>query len=571
MTISGSRLQPIAACLAPAVAVFALLATGPDLSAQKPKFRPDDPLPREPETQDASKVQEWEIGLTADLLANLFGMPGGPASGERAHNANTIDEVPDSSWFTNRIYARPVSIEEITKGPNTIEGPAPGRWTIIRGKSAGVAPGFTARDEKGETWFVSFDGRGHPIAPTAAASVATRLFWALGYNQVETYLATIRKEHLAIDDGATIRAHGKRRRFVRADLDDVLRRAERSDDGSYRVMVGRALSGRPVGGFRYHDTRPDDPNDIVPHQHRRELRGMQVFGAWTNLVDMKAGNTLDTVVTENGRGIVRHYLQDVGSTFGTGALAPRDGDEGHEYLYDPGPTWARFLTFGFAVRQWQTLDYEEHPEIGKFEGNEFEPEEWKPRVPVAALRHARVDDTFWAALRVMAFTDEHIRAAVKAGQFTDPAAEKLLADVLIKRRDKIGRVYFSRINPLVRFALSDAGVLSFENPSVRAHFADAPKQGYQATWYAFDNATGEARQLGSASMSSQESVQGPRDLPRGLDAFVKVSVQAVEPPHAAWSTPVDVYFRRAGDAWKLVGVERGVGSKQTGSRQGGGK
>src|SRR5512145_3031999 len=102
----------------------AVLLTAAALTAQGPKFLSDDPLPREPETQDASKVQEWEIGLTADLLANLFGMPGGPASGERAHNANTIDEVPDSSWFTNRIYARPVSIEEITKGPNTIEGPA---------------------------------------------------------------------------------------------------------------------------------------------------------------------------------------------------------------------------------------------------------------------------------------------------------------------------------------------------------------------------------------------------------------------------------------------------------------
>ena len=566
-----SRLQRLAACLAPALAALVLLSIAPGLAAQKPKFRPDDPLAREPETQDASKVEEWEIGLTADLLANLFGMPGGPATGERAHNATTTDEVPDSSWFTNRIYARPVSVEEITKGPNTIDGPAPGRWTIVRGKSAGVAPGFTVRDEKGETWFVSFDGRGNPIAPTAAAMVATKLFWALGYNQVETYLATIREQDLAIDDAATIRAHGKRRRFVRADLDDVLRRAARSEDGSYRVMLGRALTGRPVGGFRYHDTRPDDPNDIVPHQHRRELRALQVFGAWTNLVDMKAGNTLDTVVTENGRGIVRHYLQDVGSTFGTGALAPRDGDEGHEYLYDPGPTWARFFTFGLAVSQWQTLDYEEHPEIGKFEGKEFEPEAWKPRVPVAALRHARTDDLFWAALRVMAFSDEHIRAAVKAGNYTDPAAEKLLADALIQRRDKIGRVHFSRINPLVRFALSEAGVLTFENPSVRAHFADPPKQGYEATWYAFDNVTSEARQIGAPSTTQQESVQGPRELPRGAEAFIKVSVRALEPPHAAWQTPVDVYFRRAGDAWKPVGVERGGDPQSSGSKQGGAK
>ena len=49
----------------------------------------------------------------------------------------------------------------------------------------------------------------------------------------------------------------------------------------------------------------------------------------------------------------------------------------------------------------------------------------------------RDDDAFWAARRVAAFTDELIRAAVHTGQFSDPAAEKYLGDVLIKRRDKI--------------------------------------------------------------------------------------------------------------------------------------
>ena len=55
------------------------------------------------------------------------------------------------------------------------------------------------------------------------------------------------------------------------------------------------------------------PNDVVTHEHRRELRSLQVFGAWTNLVDMKALNTMDTLITENGRARVRHYLLDAGS------------------------------------------------------------------------------------------------------------------------------------------------------------------------------------------------------------------------------------------------------------------
>ena len=74
---------------------------------------------------------------------------------------------------------------------------------------------------------------------------------------------------------------------------------------------------------------------------------------------MKAGNTLDTVITSEGRGIVRHYLQDVGSTFGAGALGPREWDEGYEYLYEGTPMWKRLVSFGFFVRFWQTIPYKE--------------------------------------------------------------------------------------------------------------------------------------------------------------------------------------------------------------------
>jgi hypothetical protein len=539
------------------VGVAACLWLGSTTSGQQPKFFRDDPLQREPETQDASKVQEWDIPLAADIILNLFGKPGDRTLNQRARNVNTIDEVPDSSWFTNRIHARAVSLDEIRKGPNTIDGPAAGKWTVIRAKSAGVAPGFTVRDEKGEVWFLTFDSRQNPIAPTAAVAVATRLFWALGYNQVESYLATIRPENLVVGEKVTVRAHGKRQPFTMADVRDVLARSARSADGSYRVIAGRGVPGRTLGGFKYFGTRPDDPNDIVPHEHRRELRALQVFGAWTNLVDMKAGNTLDTLISENGRGIVKHYLQDVGSTFGTGALNPRDGDEGYEYIYEGGPTLRRLVTFGFWLSPWQTVDFREHPEVGRFEGRQFEPEKWKPRVPVAALRHVRDDDAFWAARRVMAFTDEQIRAAVSVGGFTDKAAEKLLADVLIERRNKIGRTYYTRINPLVDFQLSDAGVLTFVNAAVAAQFGPAPAQGYEAVCARFNNTSGQAEPIGAAVTATDARLQCP-SLPSAADQHAKISVKARQPQFPAWGNAVDVYFRRSGAGWTLVGVDRVV-------------
>ena len=67
------------------VALALLTAAGvaptSDLGAQRPRFFSDDPLPRDPETQDASKVEEWEIGLTPDLLQNLFSKEGDPLEG----------------------------------------------------------------------------------------------------------------------------------------------------------------------------------------------------------------------------------------------------------------------------------------------------------------------------------------------------------------------------------------------------------------------------------------------------------------------------------------------------------
>jgi hypothetical protein len=355
-------------CVALSLIVMSALPSGADR-----RFYDDDPIAREPDTQDASGVQEWEIDLFLDLATNMFGRPGDPTPDVRAPNVNTIDEVPDSSWFTNRILAHSMSAADLVRGPLTGSGPAAGPWTVIAPKSAGFAPGFTIRDSRGEMWFVSFDAAGHPEAATGAILVANRIFWALGYWQVENYLVTVSPDDVAIGDSAMFTPlSGKKRPMKRSDLEDVFRRSHRTASG-YRAVAARAVPGRPVGGFRYHGTRPDDPNDVVPHEHRRELRALKVFGAWTNLVDMKAGNTLDTVISENGRAVVRHYLQDVGSTFGTGANGPREYDEGWEFLFDGGLARKRLATLGFFIEPWQTVDYIENPAIGRFEGERVRP------------------------------------------------------------------------------------------------------------------------------------------------------------------------------------------------------
>jgi hypothetical protein len=406
------------------------------------------------------------------------------------------------------------------------------------------------RDSRGGLFFVSFDAAGQPEAATGAISVANKIFWALGYWQVENYLVSITPDQIRIAETARFTpASGRRRPMEQRDLDAVFKRAHRSADGSYRAIASKGIPGRPIGGFRYYGTRPDDPNDVIPHEHRRELRALKVFGAWTNLVDMKACNTLDTVITDQGRSVVRHYLQDVGSTFGTGANGPREYDEGWELLYDGGRTLKRLALLGFVFEPWQTVEYVENPAIGRFEGDTFDPPGWRPRVPTAAFLRARADDNFWAARRVAAFSDEMIRSAVRT-------AEALLVDVLIKRRQKIAAAYLPAVNPLVDFALSGDGRLSFRNAAVDAGVGAAPAGGYSAVWAEFDNATGEARPLGPATMSRADTIAAPPQLPSSPGAILKVQVSAVEPARAEWARPIDTFFRRTADGWSLVGLIR---------------
>ena len=520
------------------------------------KFYDDDPLMREVDTQDASAAKPWDIDLIWDLSLNLFATPAQVTNSPRAGNINTVDEVPDSNWFTNRIGTHPVSVEAITRGPLEGEGPAAGTLTITRPKLVGASPGFTMRDSRNQLWFVSFDARGFPEAATGAVLVANKLMWALGYWQVENHLTSIRPDRLQIAETAVMTPpSGKRRPMRQSDLNEVLRRAHRSADGSYRAVAARAVPGTPIGGFRYHGTRPDDPNDIVPHEDRRELRALKVFGAWINLVDMKAGNTLDTLIEQDGRRVVRHYLQDVGSTFGVAAAGPHDYDEGWEHLYQGGATMARLATFGFYIRPWQTVSYANVPAIGRFEGDVFDPMEWRPRVPNAALLRARADDGFWAARRLAAFSDELIRAAAKTGQYSEPASAEHLASVLIKRRDRIVRAYLPAINPLVDFKMDSGGTLTFANAAVQANAAAAPK-GYSAQWARFDNLSGTATAIGSPVAAATASIAAPSGLPSESGAYIKVQIRATDAPHAAWTTPVDVYFRRSAAGWTLVGIER---------------
>jgi len=528
----------------------------PVVKGETPRFFQDDPLWTEPNSQDASKVQPWDIGLIADLTLNQFGRPGDPTPNVRAQNVNTVDEVSDGSWYTNRAGHLPLTADDVATGPDVTSGPPPGTWTVTSAKTDGITPGFTIEDATGQKWFLKFDPPGFPAMATGTEVAVTKLLWTLGYHVPENHIAALRREQLVIGGTATIRLPGREKRAMRlSDIDDLLAHADRHTDGSFRVIASRALDGKPLGGFRFYGTRPDDPNDIVPHEHRRELRGYGVFSAWLNHVDAKSINTMDTLVTKDGRSMVRHHLLDFGSTLGSGGVAPREHWEGFEHIVEPRDVAKQMVSFGFAVPAWRRMAFCDHPAIGRLplDNGLWRPDQWKPRVPNPAFLRARPDDRFWAATKLAAISNEMIHAAIGAGQFGDEEAERFLARALIERRDAILRTYLPAINPVIQPELSGDGTLTFANAAVDARVARPPAQ-YRVTWAAFDNATRISRVLGETT--ANQHVKPPAGLPRESGAFVKAAISATGGAPQSWERPVDAYFQRTVKGWKLVGLDR---------------
>ena len=423
-------------------------------------------------------------------------------------------------------------------------------------RKSGFAPGFTMRDGAGETWFVSFDPDGLPGGGDRRH----------GRRQQDLLGARLLPGREPPDRGPARSARHLRGgdvhgaiRHAPADAAAAIsttssRRAQRSADGTYRAVAGRALPGTVLGGFRYYGTRPDDPNDVVPHEHRRELRALKVFGAWTNLVDMKAGNTLDTLIEVNGRGVVRHYLQDVGSTFGSGAIGPATTTKATTTSTRAGRCVKRALLFGFPLPPWATVPYPTRPSSAASRdrrstrrGGSRAPRPRPSCGPGLTTRSGRRGAS-WRS------RDDMIRAIAKTGVYSNPAAAPRLAEVLIARRDRIARAYLPAVNPVVDVALSADGALTFGNAAVDAGVAPKPTA-YAVEWARFDNATGATTPIGARAVVATPRASAPDGLPNAPGAYVSVRISATDGPKP-WTTPVQAYFRRTAAGWLLVGLDR---------------
>jgi len=550
MTVTTVR---VAAC----AALLALAATTAHVAT--PRFFPDDPIWADDDAAlDASGVVEHEDPGSYDFAVNSFTTQG-ERRNLRAQNVNTVDEVPDSSWFVNRIGRQPLNVADVVRGPDRVASVSLQGWVVSGGKSSGLQPGFRMTDPAGQLYQIEFDPPSNPEMATGAEMIGTAFYHALGYHVVEVYLAELDPATLVISDKATIfePLRAERRPLTRRDIDNVLQRAARQPDGRYRVLVSRFADGRPLGNFRYYGTRPDDPNDIVPHEHRRELRAARVFGAWLNHDDSRGLNSLDMLASENGRRFVKHYMFDFGSILGSGTVFAQRHRAGNEYLLDWKSGWLTLFTAGFYLRPWMLIDYPDVPaSVGRLEADAFDPERWKPEYPNPAFANMRGDDAFWAARLVSRFTEPMVRGIVEKARYRNAHATDYVTAVIMKRRDKVLKTWLTQVNPVVDVALSATGQLTFGNAATEAGVATAPST-YLIRWARFDNATDQASPLGSVEADGPGVVVPAARLgDPGTPEFLQVEIAATHPGHPAWATPVVAHFRRGATAWSLVGLSR---------------
>src|SRR5438876_624964 len=80
---------------------------------------------------------------------------------------NAPDEVPDSSWYTNRHQFHPLTIEQLVRGPNQALPDFSGA-TIAKAKMSGVTPGLMLKDKEGHSYLIKFDQVNYPNLQSGA-------------------------------------------------------------------------------------------------------------------------------------------------------------------------------------------------------------------------------------------------------------------------------------------------------------------------------------------------------------------------------------------------------------------
>jgi hypothetical protein len=409
----------------------------------------------------------------------------------RALGVNALDEVPNSTWFTNRIGVREVTLDEMRDGPGAIGTPELHKpWTVVSTKVGGANIGFIIKDNRGQKFILKFDKVGHPETETAAGVITGRLLWAMGWNVPEEHIVYFKAGDLVLAKDAKVKdVFGHSRKLDRTELESMLARVDVAADGRIRSLASAFLDGKPLGGHLGDGTRKDDPNDRIPQELRRDLRGSYAMFSWLDHTDIKEDNTLDMLVKDPAdpeRRYVKHYQIDFGNALGTYPLASGNPRVGHAYVFDLGSALGSLASLGLYERSWEGRERPNLPGVGLYDVERYDPGNWKANTASYLPMHTadRIDN-FWGSKILMRFTRAQLRTAVLAGRLSDPRSVDYLTDMLVARQRATARYWFDRTAPLDRIEVEEitgGHVVCFDDLMLTYQLPTAPTRYQTATF-----------------------------------------------------------------------------------------
>jgi hypothetical protein len=481
----------------------------------------------------------------------------------RAANVNSLDEVADSTWFTNRIGVRDLTLDEIRNGPNRTGSPEDHKpWVIKSSKVGGITVGFIIVDQRGVRYVLKFDEKDVPETETGADVVQQRLVWACGFNVPEDYIVTFKRGDLVRAPDAVIQdPMGNKRPMSDEFVERQLARINIGRDGTIRGLASQFIPGKPIGGHARDGVREDDPNDTVPHQLRREMRGTYSIYSWLDQTDVKEDNSLDTYIEDPGNPkihYVQHYLIDFGKGLGSQGYINQRHWVGFSYIVDFGQTALSALSLGLYQRKWEGRKDPPYLGAGILEAEKYDPGSWKPYTPSYFPFHdADRFDKFWGAKIIIRFTAEQIRAAVEQGKYTDPRTVDYMTETLIRRQRKTAKHWFDRVNPLDRFEVHPAGEsyqLCFEDLSLKYQLDRSPTR-YSARAFDYEGRATDWRAETGAARDGRTCLHRLRPS-RSRDGYTIIEIRTIRPGVDLPPTLVHLAVDKRSKQLRVIGLRR---------------
>jgi hypothetical protein len=305
-----------------------------------------------------------------------------------ARDVNSMDQVPASSWHRGDAPATdPI-------GGYAADGPPVEPFAVVDEPATSDTPdAVVIRDGRGLAYELQYDLDGREGMRTAAAAVASRLAYALGYHTAEAHVVVF--------------ADGRRA-------------------AATRFPIGVDLGPTPMA-----QPRDDDPNDRIEHLDRRTLRALHYVTAWLDMRRLRPRNLRDVYVGPRGRGHVKHMLVGFDGALGVDnwldAVAWAENPDREESNF-----FMRMFSLGLSPEPPGIPPATEWPSVGLI-GELLVPSEWDTSPPFEPSDRLLPGDAYWIAKRIAQVDTETMASALAAGSLEKAPREHIMARLRQRR------------------------------------------------------------------------------------------------------------------------------------------